>query len=71
LRLFGPGFQNRLTNPGEYTSGRLAEMMKTGAINLTFGGKQQNSGSGDAEHIIRVDRVLGAAHQKNGAAAYE
>jgi hypothetical protein len=71
LRSFGPGFQNRLTNTGEYTSGRFAEMMKTGAINLTFGGKQQNSGGGHTENIIRVYRVLGAAHQKDGAAAHE
>jgi hypothetical protein len=71
LRSFEPGFQNRLTNTGEYTSGRFAEMMKTGAINLTFGGKQQNSGGGDAQYIIRVDRVLGAAHHKDRSAAHE
>jgi hypothetical protein len=71
LRSFGPGFQNHFTNAGEYTSGHLAEMMKTGAINLTFDGTHQNSGGGDTENIIRVYRGLGAAHQKYGAAAYE
>jgi hypothetical protein len=32
---------------------------------------RRKSGGGDTEYIIRVDRVLGAAHQKDGAAAYE